>query len=206
MKGTLRSDADIGRLAFGTDGLIPVIAQDEATGAVLMLAYADAEALRRSLATGRMTYWSRSRGEYWQKGDTSGHVQHVVRLAADCDGDAVLAVVHQEGPACHEGTGTCWTDGPHKPVATWLGAIDQLAGRRVREPAGRYTDSLLADPDLAAAKVVEEAEEVARVLRGQDNDDTLEHEVADLLYHVVVAVRAGGGDLASVLAELQRRA
>jgi len=205
LKHAITTPGDIATLRFGPDGLLPVIAQDEATGAVLMLAWADAEALRRSLDTRRMTYFSRSRGRHWVKGEESGHTQHLVALAADCDRDAVLAIVHQHGPACHEGTGTCWTAGPMAPVATWLGVLDALAAARAAAPAGRYTDRLLADPTLAAAKVLEEAGEVARVLRGEDNDDTLEHEAADLLYHLVVALRAGGSDLAAVLRELRGR-
>ena len=205
MKHPIRVARDIAALRFDDDGLIPVVAQDEATGAVLMLAWADDEALRRSLDTGRMTYWSRSRATHWQKGETSGHVQHVSALAADCDLDAVLAVVHQEGPACHEGTGTCWSHRVDAPVAGWLGVIDRLAADRLDAPAGRYTDSLLADAGLAAAKVEEEAGEVGRVLRGLDNEDSLDHEAADLLYHLVVALHAGGADLARVLRRLRDR-
>lgn len=203
MKHPLRTPEDLDTLTY-QDGLVPVIAQDEVTGAVLMLAWADREALAASLATGRMTYWSRSRKAVWRKGDTSGNVQHVVALAADCDRDAVLATVRQEGPACHEGTGSCWSSGP-APIASWLGAIDRLAADRAAAPAGGYTDTLLADAGLAADKVLEEAGEVADVLRGLDNDDTLEHEAADLLYHLVVALRAGGSDLGRVLAELRDR-
>lgn len=98
---------------FDDRGLIPVIAQDDTTGAVLMLAWMDSEALRRTLAEGRVTYFSRSRSEYWRKGDTSGNTQHAVSAAIDCDGDAVLLRVHQEGPACHTGNTSCFDRGPH---------------------------------------------------------------------------------------------
>lgn len=205
MKHPITSDEDIDGLTFNDDGLIPVIAQDEATGTVLMLAWANKPALRISLETGRMTYWSRSRKDIWEKGATSGHTQRVVALAADCDKDVVLAVVHQEGPACHEGTGSCWTHFHDGPVATMLGVIDRIAEHRRHAPQGRYTDELLADPGLAAAKVLEEAGEVAAVLRGEDNDDSLEHEAADLLYHLLVALRGSGTDLAAVLRELRSR-
>lgn len=205
MKHPIQSDDDIDGLRYNKDGLIPVIAQDEATGMVLMLAWANRAALRISLETGRMTYWSRSREDIWEKGATSGHTQRLVALAADCDKDAVLAVVDQEGPACHEGTGTCWTHREEGPVATILGVIDRVAEHRKHTPKGRYTDDLLADPKLAAAKVIEEAEEVAAVLRGDDNEDTLEHEAADLLYHLLVALRGADSDLASVLRELRAR-
>jgi phosphoribosyl-AMP cyclohydrolase len=95
-------------LAFDERGLIPVIAQDAANGDVLMLAWANREALERTLAEGRMVYWSRSRQELWRKGDTSGHTQHVEELRVDCDADVVLARVHQEGPACHTGERSCF--------------------------------------------------------------------------------------------------
>jgi len=92
------------------DGLVPAIAQQFDSGEVLMLAWMDDEALRRTLATGRATYWSRSRGEYWVKGESSGHAQRVVSVALDCDGDTLLVRVDQTGPACHTGTRTCFTD------------------------------------------------------------------------------------------------
>ncbi|WP_091029102.1 phosphoribosyl-AMP cyclohydrolase [Glycomyces harbinensis] len=103
------SDDAIANLVFNADGLVPVIAQQHDTGEVLMLAWMNAEALRRTLATRKATYWSRSRGEYWVKGETSGHHQAVVSVAVDCDGDTVLLQVEQTGPACHTGTRTCFT-------------------------------------------------------------------------------------------------
>ena len=96
------------RLKRGPDGLVPAIAQQHDTGEVLMLAWMDDEALHRTLTTGRATYWSRSRKEYWVKGETSGHVQRVVSVSLDCDGDTVLVTVDQTGPACHTGTRTCF--------------------------------------------------------------------------------------------------
>ena len=96
------------RLKRGADGLVPAIAQQHDTGEVLMLAWMDDEALRRTLTTGQATYWSRSRGEYWVKGATSGHVQRVVSVALDCDGDTLLVRVDQTGPACHTGTRSCF--------------------------------------------------------------------------------------------------
>ncbi|MBS2962709.1 phosphoribosyl-AMP cyclohydrolase [Actinocrinis puniceicyclus] len=100
-----------GRLKRNVDGLVPAIAQQHDTREVLMLAWMDDEALRRTLATGRATYWSRSRKEYWVKGETSGHVQRVVSVSLDCDGDTILLAVDQTGPACHTGTRTCFDDG-----------------------------------------------------------------------------------------------
>ncbi|WOF21507.1 phosphoribosyl-AMP cyclohydrolase [Microbacterium betulae] len=101
-------DARISRVAFNADGLVPAIVQEHATHEVLMLAWMDAEALRRTLTTGRVTYWSRSRGVYWRKGDTSGNIQVVKGARLDCDGDVVLLEVAQTGPACHTGTRTCF--------------------------------------------------------------------------------------------------
>lgn len=102
---------DAADVRFGADGLVPVIAQQWDTGQVLMLAWMDAEALDRTLATGSGTYWSRSRGEYWVKGQTSGHTQQVREVRLDCDGDALLLLVDQQGPACHTGLRSCFDTG-----------------------------------------------------------------------------------------------
>ena len=103
-----RSPVDLDTLAFNADGLIPVIAQDADTAEVLMMAWANREALQRTLDEGRMVYWSRSRGELWRKGDSSGHAQHWTALRVDCDADVILATVHQQGAACHTGERTCF--------------------------------------------------------------------------------------------------
>lgn len=104
------------RLTFSADGLIPAVVQDDRSGQVLMLAWMDAEALRRTLTEGRVTYWSRSRREYWRKGDTSGHRQYVRGVWLDCDGDTLLIRVHQVGAACHEGTRSCFEAGGVLPA------------------------------------------------------------------------------------------
>ncbi|MEH3154500.1 MAG: phosphoribosyl-AMP cyclohydrolase [Gordonia paraffinivorans] len=109
------------RLTLSADGLVAAIAQEQGTGEVLMLAWMDAEALDRTLRTGRATYWSRSRGEYWVKGETSGHVQRVVDVRLDCDGDAVLLTVSQTGPACHTGTHSCFDVSRALPLTTQAG-------------------------------------------------------------------------------------
>lgn len=101
-------DERIARVAFDANGLAPAIIQQHDTGEVLMLGWMDAEALRRTLTSGRVTFWSRSREEYWRKGDTSGNFQLVKDVRLDCDGDAILVKVHQHGPACHTGTRTCF--------------------------------------------------------------------------------------------------
>ncbi|MDR2565713.1 MAG: phosphoribosyl-AMP cyclohydrolase [Bifidobacteriaceae bacterium] len=100
---------DVANLRFGADGLIPAVIQQHDSGEVLMVGYMDAQAVRRTLTTGRVWFWSRSRREYWRKGDTSGHIQLVKSVAADCDGDALLVRVEQVGAACHTGTRTCFT-------------------------------------------------------------------------------------------------
>jgi phosphoribosyl-AMP cyclohydrolase len=105
-------EALLARVVWNRDGLAPAIAQEESTGRVLMLGYVNAEALRRTFREGRVTYWSRSRQEYWRKGDTSGNAQYLRGAALDCDGDAILLTVHQVGPACHTGAHSCFDVGP----------------------------------------------------------------------------------------------
>jgi phosphoribosyl-AMP cyclohydrolase len=110
------SDEVLSRVKFDSHGLLPAIIQEESTKQVLMLGYMDAEALRRTLTEGRVTFWSRSRQEYWRKGDTSGNTQHVRAAALDCDGDALLVTVHQVGPACHTGAHACFDVDPLDPA------------------------------------------------------------------------------------------
>ena len=114
--GTLPPEEAISRARFAADGLLPAIIQQHDTGEVLMLGYMDAEALRRTLTEGRVTFWSRSRQEYWRKGDTSGNVQYVRGAALDCDGDTLLVQVEQVGPACHTGARACFDVDPLEPV------------------------------------------------------------------------------------------
>jgi phosphoribosyl-AMP cyclohydrolase len=108
-------DEVLARVRWNGDGLLPAIIQEESTRDVLMLGYMDAEALRRTLTEGRVTFWSRSRREYWRKGDTSGHVQYVRGAALDCDGDTILVTVEQIGPACHTGAHACFDVDPLEP-------------------------------------------------------------------------------------------
>lgn len=189
------------------DGLVPCIAQDAATGRVLMMAWMNEEALERTLATGQLHYWSRSRSELWRKGATSGHTQALVSLSLDCDSDALLALVRQEGPACHTGTTTCWTDrqldGPDsEPV---LPALARLIAQRAAElPAGSWTTRLLTEGTLAEEKVSEEAAEVVARAQGE-GDDSLAHELADLWYHSLVLAAKHGVTLDDVLHELVAR-
>lgn len=189
------------------DGLVPCIAQDARTGRVLMLAYVNQAALEATLETGRMHYWSRSRHELWQKGETSGHVQHLVALAHDCDADTLLALVHQEGVACHTGTTTCWTERAFEGTSTEpiLAELDRVIAQRAEDlPEGSWTTKLLTEEDLAEEKVLEEAQEVVDRAKGQ-GEDPLAHEIADLFYHALVLARKHGLGLEDVLAELEER-
>ena len=186
-------------------GVVTVVAQDATTGAVLMVAHADREALERTIATGEMHYRSRSRG-LWHKGGTSGNVQRVVSLSADCDGDAVLARVAPAGPACHTGTISCFGDAALTPDA--LSVLDATITARSRTAAGEsapsYTRRLLADRNLRLKKIGEEAAELVTACADDDVARASE-EAADLLYHSLVAVHAVGGSLADVRAVLAAR-
>ena len=180
-------------------GTVTVIAQDAATGVVLMVAAADREALERTLVTGEMHYRSRTRG-LWHKGGTSGNVQRVVSLSADCDGDAVLARVTPAGPACHTGSVSCF--GPAALTPDALTALDATIATRSAVPAVEgeapsYTRRLLGDRNLRLKKLGEEAAELVAACADGDVARARE-EVADLVYHALVALRAVGGTLAEV--------
>ena len=191
-----------------SNGVVTVVAQDASTGAVLMVAQADREALERTIATGEMHYRSRTRG-LWHKGATSGNVQRVVSLVADCDGDAVLARVIPAGPACHTGSATCFgTDGSlTSPAVATLERLDRtIAERSVTSPdeGASYTRRLLGDRNLRLKKLGEECAELVTACADGDRDRAIE-EGADLIYHAVVALRAVDASLADICAELARR-
>jgi phosphoribosyl-ATP pyrophosphohydrolase/phosphoribosyl-AMP cyclohydrolase len=194
---------DLDALDFGKGGgLVTVVAQDARTGAVLMVAHADREALERTIATGEMHYRSRTRGA-WHKGATSGNVQRVVALLADCDGDAVLARVAPAGPACHTGATSCF--GGAALAADALGALDAtVRGRAEGGAGGSYTRRLLADRNLRLKKLGEEAAELVLACADEDRPRAAE-EGADLVYHTVVALRALGLSLDDVRTVLERR-
>ncbi|WP_407692883.1 bifunctional phosphoribosyl-AMP cyclohydrolase/phosphoribosyl-ATP diphosphatase HisIE [Pyxidicoccus xibeiensis] len=197
---------DLDALDFGKgNGLVTVVTQDARSGDVLMVAHADREALERTLATGEMHYRSRTRG-LWHKGATSGNVQRVVSLSRDCDGDAVLARVEKAGPACHTGEETCF--GPVRWDA--LAALDATIASRATQapPAGEkpsYTRRLLDDRNLRLKKIGEEAAELVTACADGDSPRAVE-EAADVLYHVLVAVKPLGLTLEDVKAVLARRA
>ncbi len=195
---------DLDRLDFTKgNGLVSVIAQDATSGAVLMLAFADREALERTLASGELHLFSRTRGP-WHKGATSGHVLRVRELVADCDGDAVLARVEPAGPSCHTGTTTCWGE-PARSDA--LGALDATIAARMAATAtagAGYTQKLLGDRNLRLKKIGEEASELVTACADGDVTRATE-EAADLIYHALVALRAVGGSLDGVRATLAKR-
>jgi phosphoribosyl-ATP pyrophosphohydrolase/phosphoribosyl-AMP cyclohydrolase len=186
--------------------LLPCIVQDARTGEVLTLAYMNEEALERTRATGEMWFWSRSRQELWHKGETSGNVQKLKELRLDCDEDALLALVEPAGPACHTGERTCFHKGELDPVAgEALATLERtIADRRAHPPAGSYTATLLADRELVAKKVQEEAEEVARAAR-EETDERVAEEAADVLYHLAVLLAERGMELSDAYEVLNGR-
>jgi phosphoribosyl-ATP pyrophosphohydrolase/phosphoribosyl-AMP cyclohydrolase len=188
-------------------GTVTVVAQDADTGVVLMVAHADRDALEHTIATGEMHYRSRTRG-LWRKGATSGNVQQVVALAADCDGDAVLARVRPAGPACHTGTTSCFGESALAPDA--LSALDATIAARAADTSraeGResWTRRLLGDRNLRLKKIGEEAAELV-VACADDDTARARQEGADLVYHALVALRAVGSSLADVRDVLAQRA
>jgi phosphoribosyl-ATP pyrophosphohydrolase/phosphoribosyl-AMP cyclohydrolase len=194
-------------IAYDERGLVPVIVQDWRTGEVLTLAYANAEAVRRTRESGELHLYSRSRAEQWHKGATSGNTQAVRALRLDCDGDALLALVEPAGPACHTGERTCFHNGELEPPAPHeaLPSLERtLAQRAAERPAGSYTVTLLENPQLAGEKVREEAEEVTRAAR-EETDERIDEEAADVLYHLAVLLRGRGRSLADAQIVLNAR-
>jgi phosphoribosyl-ATP pyrophosphohydrolase/phosphoribosyl-AMP cyclohydrolase len=179
---------------FDDKGLVPAIVQHARSGEVLMLGYMNEAALARTLETGLVTFWSRSRGELWQKGATSGHVLRLVELRQDCDGDALLVLAEPAGPTCHTGEHTCFyrtLDGepagsPRPPSAILARLADLVAQRAAERPAGSYTTKLLdGGVDRIGKKIGEEAAEV--IIAAKNGSPTeLSWELADLIYHSLV--------------------
>ena len=207
-------------LRFDANGFIPAVVQDAETGDVLMVAWMNAEALERTLATGLTHFWSRSRQALWQKGETSGHRQHVEAVYADCDGDTLLVLAHQDGVACHTGSRTCFLTrvdaspaaAPGSSPSTSIagpGILDVvervIQSRRAAPPEGSYVAGLLAGGDARIAqKVGEEAAEVV-VAALAEGSERLVAEVADLWFHTLVLLGARGLSARHVFAELARR-
>jgi phosphoribosyl-ATP pyrophosphohydrolase/phosphoribosyl-AMP cyclohydrolase len=190
------------------DGLVPAIVQDADTGAVLMMAYMNREALEQTLARRRAVFFSRSKQRLWEKGETTGHTLDVVAVLADCDNDTLLVTARPRGPACHNGTLTCFGD-EARAGATAIGFLAKLeaivAQRASEKPDASYTAKLLAKGiNKVAQKVGEEGVETA--LAGvNESDQKLVEESADLIYHLLVLLRARGVTLAQVVQQLESR-
>jgi phosphoribosyl-AMP cyclohydrolase / phosphoribosyl-ATP pyrophosphohydrolase len=184
--------------------LIPVIAQDARTNDVLMMAWADAEAIRRTKKTGYMHYWSRSRKKYWKKGEESGHVQRLVSLHYDCDKDTILARVIQEGPACHTGKATCWTETPWRVHPAIDELLEVFAERKRHPKKGSYTNKLIDDPARLREKLIEEVCELEMAVRSKKKGDIAE-EAADVLYHYLLMLFTSGVTFQDVAGVLEKR-
>ena len=200
---------EIGKVDFAKgDGLVPAIVQDADSGAVLMMAYMNREALEQTLARKRAVFFSRSKQRLWEKGETTGHTLDVVDVAIDCDADTLLVTARPRGPACHNGTLTCFGD-ESRSAATSIAFLAKLeavvAQRATEKPDASYTAKLLARGiNKVAQKVGEEGVETA--LAGvNEPDDKLIGESADLLFHLLVLLRARNVPLASVVLELEKR-
>jgi phosphoribosyl-ATP pyrophosphohydrolase/phosphoribosyl-AMP cyclohydrolase len=192
---------DPSTLTFDQQGLIVAVAQDAATGTVLMVAYMDREALARTVETGDAHFWSRTRQRLWRKGESSGNVLHVEAIQADCDADALLLSVHPSGPVCHTGERSCF-----RAPAILLDQVQAtIHDRNVARPAGSYTAQLLeAGRAQILRKVGEEAIEVI-IAADHESDDALVAEIADLWYHAMVLLEDRGLDSTAVLRELATR-
>jgi len=200
---------DLDTLKFDEKGLIPAVVVDAKTGKVLTLAYMNKESLEISIRERRTCFWSRSRQELWRKGETSGNVQHIVSITADCDRDALTVLVEKEGPACHLGTDSCfetpvWENDELHPFSL-EGLMDMLIGRKIEKKEGSYTTYLFEKGiDKILKKVGEESTEVIIAGKANDKRETI-YEIADLAYHVMVLMVEMGISLEDIRAELASR-
>lgn len=203
---------DFSKVKYNADGLVPAVAQDTQTGTVLMLAWMNAESLARTLESGFATYYSRSRKELWKKGETSGHVQTVKEIVLDCDGDTILLKVEQTGPACHTNQYACF----YTPLAeseqaaqpgfeTLRAEFEVILNRKAHRKEGSYTNYLFDHGiEKICKKVGEEASEVI-IAAMKGNSGEMRYEIADLLYHVMVAMADQGLTWEEVLQEVSKR-
>ncbi len=186
-------------------GLIPAIIQDAITGVLLMQAYMNQEALIKTLETGRVTFFSRTRKCLWEKGETSGNTLHFKEIVSDCDGDSLMVLATPTGPVCHTGTATCWEEGP-QPGLTFLSELEGVIAYRQTTPSETsYTAKLLKrGPKYIAQKVGEEAVETALAAVAGDDQEFLD-ESADLIYHLLVLINSRGLTLNDVVSVLKAR-
>ena len=203
-------DIDFEKVKFDDNGLVPVVVQDALSAEVLMTAWANRESLELTQKSGEMTFWSRSRGKLWRKGEESGNVMKVREMRVDCDGDTLLALVTPAGPACHTGERTCfyrslWGD-ENSTESTFLGRLWYFLNKRKDDsPEESYTARLLASgASRVAQKVGEEGVETALAAATGDRDG-FRYEAADLLYHLLVACIKTGVPIDEVLRELASR-
>ncbi len=200
---------DIDRIRFDAQGLVPAIVQDYYTKKVLTLAYMNRESLEISIRENRTCFWSRSRKCLWRKGESSGNVQHIVDIVADCDADALVVQVVKEGPACHLGTDSCFSDpiytAPDRVPFAMDGLYDMLVGRKESKKEGSYTTYLFeSGTDKILKKVGEECTEVIIGAKNDSKEETV-YEIADLCYHVMVLMVHMGIRIDDVVAELAKR-
>ncbi len=187
-------------------GLVPAIIQDAQTKNVLMMGYMNPEAYQKTLETGKVTFWSRSRQCLWTKGDTSGNFLWLVNIKVDCDKDTLLVTAHPEGPTCHTGTDTCWGEKNERNPLLFLSELQDFIEKRHREmPEGSYTTSLFKKGvNRMAQKVGEEAlETVIEATNG--SDEKMAYEAADMLYHLVVLLTSKGLRIEDIAKELATR-
>ena len=200
---------DLNTLKFDEQGLIPAIVVDAKTNRVLTLAYMNRESLEISIAEKRTCFWSRSRQELWRKGETSGNVQHIVSITADCDRDALTVLVEKEGPACHLGTDSCFEtpvwENDELHHFSLEGLMEMLVGRKVEKKEGSYTTYLFEKGiDKILKKVGEECTEVIIAGKADDKRETI-YEIADLTYHIMVLMIEMGISLEDIRTELASR-
>jgi len=194
-----------GSLKFDSNGLIPVIVQDRMSGDILMIAYANEEALAKTAETGIAHFWSRSRGKLWMKGETSGNTLQVVEVRTDCDRDVLVLGADPTGPACHTGTRTCFGNDAMTPSGILAEIERVIADRMAAPPEMSYTARLLAKGlDSALKKVGEEATELVIAAKG-DTVDRVAEEAADLIYHLMVVLAQRKVPMAAVLEVLRTR-
>jgi phosphoribosyl-ATP pyrophosphohydrolase/phosphoribosyl-AMP cyclohydrolase len=200
---------EIKEIKFGADGLIPAIVIDTQSKEVLMMAYMNEESLRVSMAEGRTCFWSRSRKELWRKGETSGNVQQIVSITADCDADTLLVEVQKSGPACHTGSTSCFFqplfEGEAAAGFRYEDLFEMLRGRKANPKEGSYTTYLFEKGiDKILKKVGEETTEVILAAKDRDKANTV-YEIGDLMYHVMVLMIESGIELEDIRREMASR-